>query len=494
MSTHFNRRLFLSFLGSSVAGAALARAPDTSLRPVARKAGGRKKGVRSADTLVQASGLSGVVTYVVADATNGKVLEDRGANALVPPASVAKVITGLYALETLGPSHKFRTSLYADGKMQGDVLNGDLILVGGGDPTLDSDDLSALARQLKARGIRGVKGRFLVSGTALPQLDLIDPSQPDHVGYNPAVSGLNLNFNRVHFEWRRANGKYSVKMDARTDKIQPAISTSKMQIANRSGPVYGYRSAGGVDQWSVAQSALGGGGSRWLPVRNPEAYAGDVMRTVARSNGVLLPQAQVVKSGAKRQLVAQHASADLQVIVRDMLRFSTNLTAEAVGLAATVSRKGQASTLKVSAREMNQWAASRLGAKLKLVDHSGLGDASRVTAGDMVKALVRARKSGFDRLLKDIPMRNTDYKVVKSHPVNVVAKTGTLNFVSGLGGYVTGPDGQTQAFAIFAADVPLRKRIAKADREAPRGASNWNRSAKKLQQVLLQRWGTLYGG
>ena len=493
MTKPFSRRLFLSFIGALGASPALAFAPKTSLRPQARNGVPRKKRVRSADDLVGASGLSGVVSYVVADARTGKVMESRGSTALVPPASVAKVITGLYALEALGTKHKFRTSIYADGQMKGDVLHGDLILVGGGDPTLSSDHLNDLAKQLKARGIRGVKGRFLVNGSALPRLRGIDPSQPDHVGYNPAISGLNVNFNRVHFEWRRASGKYSVKMDGRTNKIQPAVATSKMQIVNRGAPVYAYRSEAGIDRWSVARGALGGGGSRWLPVRNPEAYAGDIMRTMARSNGVLLPQAQVTKSRAKGQVVAQHVSQDLQIIVRDMLKFSTNLTAEAIGLSATVKRKGQASTLKASAREMNLWAASRLGSKMKLVDHSGLGDASRVTAGDMVKALVEARKRGYEALLKSIPMRNADYKIVKTHPVKVVAKTGTLNFVSGLGGYVQGSGGRPQAFAIFAADVPMRKRIAKADRELPRGAAKWNKQAKKLQQVLLQRWGALYG-
>lgn len=493
MSMNFTRRAILAALAASVASPALARAPERSLRPVLRPKQGVKPKRPSADQLVDAAGLTGTAAFAVADVRTGKLLESRAATALVPPASVAKVVTGLYALQTLGSDHRFRTTIYTKGTMHGDVLKGDLILAGGGDPVLNSDHLSALAAQLKARGIRGVQGRFLVYGGALPNVDRIDAAQPDHVGYNPSVSGIILNFNRVHFEWRRASGKYSVKMDARTDRIQPAVVSSRMAISQRGAPVYQYQQSGGTDQWSVARGALGNGGSRWLPVRNSEAYAGDVFRTVARSQGVLVPQAEVTRQRPSGSIVAQHTSPPLSVIVRDMLKFSTNVTAEAVGLAATIKRKGQASSLKASAREMSQWAASRYKTKAKLVDHSGLGDTSRVTAQDVVRILVVAHGTGFGSLLKSIPIRNSDYKVVKNHPVKVQAKTGTLNFVSGLGGYVTGSDGSPQAFAIFTADVPRRKKIPKADREKPRGAATWNKRSKQLQQALLRRWGAVYG-
>ncbi|WP_420860469.1 D-alanyl-D-alanine carboxypeptidase/D-alanyl-D-alanine endopeptidase [Algirhabdus cladophorae] len=490
---YFSRRALLGLLAAGLASPGLAKAPNSSLRPVARPKAGVKPRRPNADQLVEAAGLTGTAAFAVADVSSGKLLESRGATALMPPASVAKVITGLYALQTLGSEHVFRTSLYTNGVVEGDVLKGDLILVGGGDPVLSSDDLSQLASDLKARGIRGVKGRFLVYGKALPFVERIDDAQPDHVGYNPSVSGMILNFNRVHFEWRRASGRYSLKMDARTRRIQPAVASATMVVADRGAPVYGYRQSGGIDQWSVARGALGGGGARWLPVRNPEVYAGEVFRTIARSHGVLVPKAQVSKTRPAGKVVAQHSSPPLSVIVRDMLKFSTNVTAEAVGMAATVARKGQVSSHKSSAREMSQWAARKYGTKAKFVDHSGLGDSSRVTAQDMVTTLVAAHGSGFGELLKSIPMRNADNKIIPNSPLKVRAKTGTLNFVSGLGGYLTAPGGRTQAFAIFTADVPRRKSIPKSDREKPRGAKTWNGRSKKLQQALLRRWGAVYG-
>jgi D-alanyl-D-alanine carboxypeptidase/D-alanyl-D-alanine-endopeptidase (penicillin-binding protein 4) len=111
-----------------------------------------------------------------------------------------------------------------------------------------------------------------------------------------------------------------------------------------------------------------------------------------------------------------------------------------------------------------------------------------------VGALVQARQRGILRpLLKPIKMRDARGRPMKSQPIRIDAKTGTLNFVSCLAGYMTTPDGTELAFAIFSADKRIRAKIGKADREVPPGARTWNRKAKKLQQRLIERWGMLYG-
>ena len=60
------------------------------------------------------------------------------------------------------------------GRYMGGVVQGDLVLAGGGDPTLDTDTLADMARRLKAAGVREVRGQFKVWGGALPQLHQID--------------------------------------------------------------------------------------------------------------------------------------------------------------------------------------------------------------------------------------------------------------------------------------------------------------------------------
>lgn len=96
-------------------------------------------------------------------------------------------------------------------------------------------------------------------------------------------------------------------------------------------------------------------------------------------------------------------------------------------------------------------------------------------------------------MLKDIGMRDAKGKVIEGHPVQVLAKTGTLNFVSGLAGYVVPPSGRQLAFAIFCADVPRRDALAMADREMPPGGPAWVKRAKTMQGRLISRWSEIYG-
>ncbi len=245
----------------AMCGPAFAKAPVQSLRPVARGDSLVAVALGGAETLVEKYNLSGVVGFSVADVASGIVLEDLNPTTGLPPASVTKAVTALYALDALGASHRFETRLMARGGVSNGVLNGDLILSGGGDPTLDTDAMATLAANLKAAGVREVRGDFVVHDGALPYVETIDPEQLPHVGYSPAVSGIALNYNRVHFEWRRGGSGYAVKMDARTDKYRPEVAMARMRVENRSVPVYTYADRGGVDDWTVARGALGDGGS-----------------------------------------------------------------------------------------------------------------------------------------------------------------------------------------------------------------------------------------
>lgn len=481
-------------LSSAAVGVALADAPKTSLRPLLRGAGFSKKTVRGVDAIVAEAKLGGSVAFVAANAKTGMRLESRNHNVGTAPASVTKAITALYALETLGASHRFSTQLIATGGISGGIIQGDLILAGGGDPTLDTNTLADMARRLKAAGVTGVRGDFKVYDGALPRIETIDKDQPAHVGYSPAVSGIALNFNRVHFEWRRNSGTYGVTMEARTNKYRPGVTMAKMRIVDRNLPVYKYSGAGGIDNWTVSRSALGTGGARWLPVRDPAAYAGDVFRTMAASQGIKLRAAKVVSRSSSGTAIVTHQSGQLRDLLRETLKFSNNLMAEMIGMAATAKRRGKPTSLRASASEMNTWARASFGTQgLKLVDHSGLGAANRMTADSMVETLVKVYANNTLRpILKPVALRDAKGKVLKNHPIKVDAKTGTLNFVSGLGGYMESPDGTVLAFAIFSADEKVRKRITKANREAPRGARGYNKRAKKMQQKLIERWGTLY--
>ncbi len=484
MSAGMKRRLFLTGLMASAATGALAGAPLTSLRPVPRPGEVRLPPPLPADRLVDGANLGGDVAFAVADARTGAFLEMYNAAAAMPPASVTKALTAAYGLEHLGQDFRFRTRLIAMGPIVDGKLKGDLVLQGGGDPSLDTDALASLASQLKDAGVVEVEGQLRVYAGHFPNLPHIDGDQPAHVGYNPAISGLNLNYNRVHFEWKRGSKGYDVTMQARSRNHRPDVAIARMEITDeRRFPVYTYHQAEGVDRWTVAKAALGREGARWLPVRRPAAYCGEVFQTLARAHGIVLRKGPAMLGPVHGQIIGVHESPHLTDMARSMLKFSTNLTAEGIGLAATARMMGRPTSLEASATIMNRWLRRNFAAtSAGFVDHSGLGYDSRVSPIDLVRAL--KAYTAVKPILK--PVRMGDHAPGGSA---VVAKTGTLNFVSALAGYINPPrGGREMVFAILTADTARRDAIAPEQREKPPGARSWGNRSRTLQKRLIGRW------
>ncbi len=484
--------LVAGIAGPVGSGPVLAEAPLTAPRPPARPtraAGG--VAVAAAEGLIAEAKLGGEVAYVVADAATGLILEARRADTPMPPASTLKTITTLYALAHLPRDHRFATRMLATGPMSGGRLQGGLMLAGGGDPVLSTDDLGDLAAALADRGLRDVEGGLSVWAGALPFVRAVDPGQPSWFGYNPSVAGMNLNFNRVNFTWARSGDDFRLGMDARGERFVPEVSVVGATLADRDLPVFTYDGDGPREMWTVARSALNDEGSRWLPVRRPAVYAGDVMAALLRARGIgsgAVTAADAVPAGAT--VLVERESDPLTVLMKDMMKFSTNLTAEAIGMRASLA--GGIADHAASAAAMTDWFRGATGAaRASFVDHSGLGGASRITAGEMARALATlGRAAGIKPLMREITVKDLGGK--GPVPVRIEAKTGTLNFVSSLVGYVTPPMGREMVFAIFTGDVARRDAVPDDQKESPPGGSAWVRRSKRLQLQLIDRWARLY--
>jgi D-alanyl-D-alanine carboxypeptidase/D-alanyl-D-alanine-endopeptidase (penicillin-binding protein 4) len=226
-----------------------------------------------------------------------------------------------------------------------------------------------------------------------------------------------------------------------------------------------------------------------LPVRDPGAYVAEVFRTLARAQGIRLAVGERVASVPAGDEIGRVESDPLPEVLRDMLRYSTNLTAECVGLAAS-----GAPGLEASGRAMSDWVRSVFGETMNLYDHSGLGGASRVTAAGMARVLSRADRQGrgLKAILRDVGMKDDKGKVIEGHPVKVLAKSGTLNFVSGLAGHIVPPGGRELVFAIFSGDPARRDAVPVALREEPEGGKAWTSRARRLQGQLINRWAKAY--
>ena len=454
-----------------------------------KKPAARPGGPASLTDLLAKAPAGALTGFVVLDAKTGQVLEAQDETLSLPPASVQKTITSLYALEKLGADHRLATRVLATGPVVSGVLQGDLILQGGGDPTLDTDALGDLVATLAAKGLRRVKGRFLYDASALPTFERIADDQPEQAGYNPGLSGLLLNFNRVNFEWTK--GAAGLVMAARGDHYLVPVRVASMAAVDRQGPLFDRRDTAGIEAWTVAAPALGKAGSRWLPVRHVAPYAADVFAGLCAAQGISLPAPQA--GNAPGTQLTGRQSAELGIILHGMLKYSTNITAETLGLLAS----GQGDKA-ASASAMQVWAAARLGLQATFVDHSGLGAAARITPLGLAKALRIGDRTptgaALRGLMKQGDLRDDDGKTLAGGAVTVRAKSGTLNFVSGLAGFIEPPNGRDLVFAVHSADLARRAAVPMADREDPPGLHGWLVKARGLQGGLIRRWAQVYGG
>ena len=281
---------------------------------------------------------------------------------------------------------------------------------------------------------------------ALPRVAEIDGDQPEDAGYNPSISGVNLDFNRVFAAWE-AGGK-ALSFSAPGEKLSVPVASVRGELVADGPPRH--RMAGEAEIWSLPVDGMRRRGSVWLPVRRPAAYAGEVMRGLGGEAGLALPAAAVVRAVPEGGVLAVRESDPLVQVVREMLLYSTNLTAETVGLRASQARGLAPEGLRPSAAAMTGWARARFGLKgARFVNHSGLSAATRISPAELASVLRQAEGLGLPGLLKPRPILDARRQPV-AVGVAVMSKTGTMNFVSGLAGYLTGR--RRMAFAILAVD------------------------------------------
>ena len=243
MKNTFTRRAALSTALAALGSSAFAVAPLRSLRPVARPdissdlLGGAAEVIRS-------FALKGQVSCALMDPETGELLYAYAPEAELPPASVTKALTAAYGLQKLGRDFQFVTRLSLQGRVIDGTLVGDIILTGSADPTLHTDDLVNFAKALQKTAIHRVKGRLLIVYNGFPYLREIDSSQLPQANYNPAIAGVNLNLNRVQFEWaRHAEGGYDLSMSAPGRIYRPQIPSIGMRVEERDAPSYAYQYA-----------------------------------------------------------------------------------------------------------------------------------------------------------------------------------------------------------------------------------------------------------
>ncbi|MDO4190392.1 MAG: D-alanyl-D-alanine carboxypeptidase/D-alanyl-D-alanine-endopeptidase [Bacteroidales bacterium] len=141
----------------------------------------------------------------IVDVENGTLIVDENSNVCLTPASITKIITTATALELLGPDFKFETHLAYDGKVENGVLNGNLYIIGGGDPTLGSvyvqnnGFLEKWVDAVRKAGIRQINGAVVADATIFDNMPIPSGWLWEDMGnyYAAGVFGLSVYDNMI---------------------------------------------------------------------------------------------------------------------------------------------------------------------------------------------------------------------------------------------------------------------------------------------------------
>jgi len=409
------------------------------------------------------------------------------------PASNMKLFTTAAALFHLGPDFRYRTFLLADGPQEGEVLEGDLILYGTGDPTLshrfyssESAPLDSMTSQVLRRGITEIRGRLVVDGTFFQGPELHpdwDPRDFNDAFAAPVASvAFNENLVTVKVDpgpfpgapaWIRAEPEGAGLEILNLTRTLPRGSRSRVWLL-RDTP---WDPIGIEGEMPLGSPAIW----RPLPVPEPLLFAGLQLKRSLEAHGIRVQGPVVVLRdpddsrlsgssvsvfGAVRgepspRILATLSSPPLLEILRVINKRSNNLFAESV--AKTLGRVvlGDGS-YEGGQRVVEDFLVRQVGVdpgEVRIRDGSGLSPENAASPGAFLQVLAfMAGSPWWEDYWATLPEAGVreELRRMSGTPAarNLRAKTGTLRNVSALSGMVTTLAGERVLFSILANDVP----------------------------------------
>ena len=399
------------------------------------------------------------VVLLVAPAEGGAPRLAHRIDAPVNPASVTKLATTYAALDLLGPTYAWNTPVYFDGPVRDGVLQGNLVIKGQGDPKLVVERLWLLLRRVQAAGVRSISGDIVLdrSAFAIPARDPAafdgEPLRP----YNVAPDALLVNFKAVTLTFTPdVGGVARVRAEPALADVQwPAT------VPLNAGECGDWITPLRTDFRNLAQVRFGGtfpaacGERVWqLAFPDPAGYAARAVAGVWRDMGGQLRgtvRDGTVPAGLKPAF--EFASPPLAEVVRDINKFSNNVMAQQVFLTLSLHQRGSG-TFEGSREVLRAWWRERFGGEPPMTDNgSGLSRIESFTARQFAQLLQAAWVSPLmPDLAASLPALGLDGTLRRQRQNTGLAhlKTGSLNEVSGVAGYVHGRGGRRYVLVAIA--------------------------------------------
>jgi serine-type D-Ala-D-Ala carboxypeptidase/endopeptidase (penicillin-binding protein 4) len=393
----------------------------------------------------------------VMQASDGDVLFAHNAEHAFNPASNTKMLTTAAALSYLGGDYRYHTAVYGAAPDDEGVVHGDVVLRGSGDPSLTVSDVAEIAHALSERGVTRVDGDLVAD----PRFH--DANGMAGEGLAAGEGAIILNRNTYAVRVRPGDVGHGALVD-----VQPHIDY--FAVENSATTVKGRRSRLKIDAYRkgdrlvvVVKGRIAESRGEYIDARRlPDAslLAAYVLKGALADFGVDVSgqvRTGLVNGGGVVALLGEHQSPPLADICKISNKPSNNFVAEAIYRTLGGELYGLPGNLAKGTRAVIDYLGA-VGIKpgaYKIVNGSGLTHENRITPSDLALML---RKIYFDLsvapdFLSSLAVSGIDGTIrnrfLGTDAVGLVrAKTGTLNSVSALSGYV-GDKGDVLVFTIF---------------------------------------------
>jgi D-alanyl-D-alanine carboxypeptidase/D-alanyl-D-alanine-endopeptidase (penicillin-binding protein 4) len=413
---------------------------------------------------------------------DGHVLYGSHAHDLLNPASNTKIFTSAAALSRLGSDYRWSTEVFVDAPPDKGVVKGNLTLRGKGDPTLLSERMWEMAAELWHLGLRQVKGDLILDDSFFDEVfegPGWDQEDTDRA-YLAPISALASNWGSFAIyvsPGERAGQKARVEIEPMSPyfKIDNQVTTGgrgvrKIKtsgVASRDG--YHVKVSGHIPLDSPTAAF-------WRKVGDPTRYTGETFKQILSQRGIKITGRvrRGMRSSAAK-LFFTSKSDGLDIVLKRLNKQSSNFVAEMLVKTLGAEIRGVPGTWPNGIDAIEDFLGQEVGiprGSYVMRNGSGLNDVNRFSADQVVRVLayMYSRLTVSPEYLSSLPIAAKDGTIrfrMEDTPAagRVRAKTGTLEDVSALSGYVESLGGRHYAFSLLVNDYPssLRQAIASED-------------------------------
>lgn len=451
---------FALLIGLAMAQPGWANSPNPTTRafPQSVTQGFVKKGIASDDFTAYALPIAPFVN-------RNPQAYAHGSSQLVNPASVAKVFTTGLALQALESTYRFKTGFHVAAEPVDGVLNGPLYIKGSGDPAFLTGDLWASLRQLRTKGVDVINGPVILDDSAfseqMPSLGLAEEDAFDdapHRAYHAQPDALLMNFGAMSIDFK-INGNTLLVVPEEAPRGWAFVSEVNLTNSGcgawKNGMSVDFAKSGQNVVVTVKGNYPRKCGQSRLPIRVPvqdwlwESWVKEIwLQLGGKFSGPV--GGQVIKGITPVNTIALHThyGKPLSDLVKQINKWSSNVMARHLELAV-------AGTPELFNQRMKDWLKTQGIASHDwfFENGSGLSRNTRIDAKGLAEFLRNmAARSDFPDFLASFPRAGTDgtlHRRVNNVDGFAYLKTGSLNGVRSLGGYLRDRDGQLWAVGVL---------------------------------------------